>query len=41
MAGDIARCFEAGMNAYVSKPIRAEELRRALAAVPVSPRAAS
>jgi CheY-like chemotaxis protein len=31
MKGDRERCLEAGMNGYVSKPIHAEELRKALA----------
>ncbi len=35
MAGDAEKCFEAGMDDYVSKPIRSAELKRALDAVPV------
>lgn len=33
MAGDRERCLEAGMDDYVSKPIRAEELHAAIARV--------
>ena len=35
MWGDRERCLEAGMNAFVSKPVDIGELRRALARVPV------
>ena len=35
MAGDRERCLEAGMNDYVTKPIRPEEL---VAAHPSGPR---
>ncbi len=37
MDGDRERCLDAGMNAYVSKPIRVEELVAALLATPVGP----
>jgi protein-histidine pros-kinase len=33
MAGDEARCLEAGMDAYVAKPIRAADLFAAIARV--------
>jgi protein-histidine pros-kinase len=33
MAGDKERCLEAGMDGYVSKPLRAEDLFSAIEAV--------
>jgi CheY-like chemotaxis protein len=38
MDGDRERCLEAGMNAYISKPIRVEELVGAVLATPVAAR---
>ncbi len=40
MAGDRERCLEAGMNDYLSKPIKMEELERLLGKFPVGSRAA-
>jgi two-component system, sensor histidine kinase and response regulator len=38
MQGDRDRCLEAGMDGYVSKPVRPAELREALATIaPVAP----
>src|SRR5205823_1268848 len=40
MKGDKERCLEAGMDGYVSKPVRADELRRAINEQTGPPRAA-
>jgi CheY-like chemotaxis protein/HPt (histidine-containing phosphotransfer) domain-containing protein len=37
MKGDRERCLEAGMDGYISKPIRAEELFAAIAALATAP----
>lgn len=36
MKGDRERCLLAGMDAYVSKPVRAEELRSVIESMLVS-----
>jgi len=36
MKGDRETCLEAGMDSYISKPIRAAELLDALACLPAS-----
>ena len=38
MQGDRERCIEAGMNDYISKPIRMEDLQEAFDRCPVQPR---
>jgi CheY-like chemotaxis protein len=36
MDGDRERCIEAGMNDYISKPIRVEELVAAVLSTPLA-----
>jgi CheY-like chemotaxis protein len=35
LTGDAERCFEAGMDEYVTKPIRSADLKRAIEAVSI------
>jgi CheY-like chemotaxis protein len=37
MKGDLERCLEAGMDAYITKPIRTQELFRTIGEVLSAP----